>query len=352
MMEENLGDLDAEDFTTGKANRKRNSEVTNDAVPADIAGADVSSSKRKRSIPSKFKQPEPEISTAPPRIISEKRPRKTDSSNMKRPRGRPPAGLKMPAAPPQPASTGARSSNKSQKATDNQAPLSSSPRDSAHAPTAQAQEDNAKIPRPHAAIITHRILTRLMTEGPLTVAELQGTAFDGPTRDTVQSILDVLQIFCLVTQLKVQDTAPGTSSSPAPAAEGNSTATNPADGTSNATATATATADANSVVYAMAGIAKGPEYTTLSKLSAVAREKRANAAAVRKRIERLQAIALLDSSVGSGSGSGVGPAEKADLLKSTIEGFCASEESLSQDPLFRAVLDAVNKKKLVPTAAR
>ena len=60
--------------------------------------------------------------------------------------------------------------------------------------SAVADGESGKIQRPHASLVTHRILTRLMTEGPLTVSDLTGNAADGPTREVVQSILDVLQV--------------------------------------------------------------------------------------------------------------------------------------------------------------
>jgi hypothetical protein len=55
-------------------------------------------------------------------------------------------------------------------------------------------EDGGKVQRPHASLVTHRVLSRLLSEGPLTVADLTGTATDGPTREVVQSVLDVLQV--------------------------------------------------------------------------------------------------------------------------------------------------------------
>ena len=97
------------------------------------------------------------------------------------------------------------------------------------------------------------------------VADFLSTGADAPPRDLVQSILDILQVTAVVVQLKLKDPKSMQSSS------------------SSGSVTAT-----NSVVYAMAGIAKGPEYTELCKISEVTRKKIANIAATRKRIERLQ----------------------------------------------------------------
>ena len=125
----------------------------------------------------------------------------------------------------------------------------------------------AKIVRPHSALVTRRILNRLMTEGPLSVADLVVTGADAPPRDLVQSILDVLQVTAVVVQLKpLRDPKQSFSS--------NSTSSSISGGgmmNSN-----------NSILYAMAGIAKGSEYTEFSKLTEVTTSKLLNASATRK----------------------------------------------------------------------
>ena len=137
----------------------------------------------------------------------------------------------------------------------------------------------AKIVRPHSALVTQRILNRLMTEGPLSVADLVVTGVDAPPRDLVQSILDVLQVTAVVVQLKpLRDPKQSFSS--------NSTSSSISGGgmiNSN-----------NSILYAMAGIAKGSEYTEFSKLTEVTTNKLLNASATRKRIEKLQVISMYD----------------------------------------------------------
>ena len=132
----------------------------------------------------------------------------------------------------------------------------------------------AKIVRPHSALVTQRILSRLMTEGPLSVADLVVAGIDAPPRDLVQSILDVLQVTAVVVQLK-----PLKDPKAAHSFSSSSSGANAGGGVVNSN---------NSVLYAMAGIAKGSEYTELSKLTEVTANKLLKASATRKRIERLQ----------------------------------------------------------------
>lgn len=188
---------------------------------------------------------------------------------LKRPRGRPPLNLPLTGAipgnfvPVRPTiKPNFRRSDAAPAALSNQ---QHAPPKSLKVSTDPVETDVAKTQRPHSALVTQRILSRLMTEGPLGVADFLSTGADAPPRDLVQSILDILQVTAVVVQLKLKDPKSMQSSS------------------SSGSVTAT-----NSVVYAMAGIAKGPEYTELCKISEVTRKKIANIAATRKRIERLQ----------------------------------------------------------------
>ena len=200
--------------------------------------------KRKRTIPSKLK-----ASTS------------TDSIPLKRPRGRPPLNI-LNANGSITFPTGIRLPNKSHVRRPDVpgAFPSSSGTFTASLKSSKLASDSgetevAKIVRPHAALVTQRILSRLMTEGPLSVADLVVPGVDTPPRDLVQSILDVLQVTAVVIQLRAKDPKP----------------------------TGTGVLAPNAVLYAMAGIAKGSEYTELNKLEEVTRKKLFNAAAAKSK---------------------------------------------------------------------
>jgi hypothetical protein len=131
------------------------------------------------------------------------------------------------------------------------------------------ENDGAKIHRPHSALVTQRILNRLMTEGPLSIADFLSPGTDAPPRDLVQSILDVLQVTAVVVQLKLKDPK-----------------------MQQLLSSSSGAVNANSTVYAMAGLAKGSEYTELGRIAEVTRKKLINAAAARTRIEKLQVSGL------------------------------------------------------------
>ena len=120
--------------------------------------------------------------------------------------------------------------------------------------------ETTKVIRPHSALVTERVIMRLMTEGPLTISDLVGNALDGPTRELIQSILDVLQVLDIVVQLKTSDPSSTTASS----------ATN------------------NQVLYALSGLAKGPEYVELSRMIESTQMKIEKTKATRDRIEILK----------------------------------------------------------------
>jgi hypothetical protein len=187
--------------------RKKNPKVARPVDEAEGAtgGAATSSAgaKRKRSVPGKLKQPD--NAAILHRAPSGKRGRNRGLDNLpqKRPRGRPPLGAKSYLAMPTKTlglgiglgasrGYGGRQSMDSLSSVAFKPFLSSEP--AASSSSAAADGESGKIQRPHASLVTHRILTRLMTEGPLTVSDLTGSAPDGPTREVVQSILDVLQV--------------------------------------------------------------------------------------------------------------------------------------------------------------
>lgn len=189
---------------------------------------------------------------------------------LKRPRGRPPLNLSLGTASNN-FSVPSRVTNKSHVRRPEIAPSGILPPASqtnllknSKAASDPAENEGAKIHRPHSALVTQRILNRLMTEGPLSVADFLSPGTDAPPRDLVQSILDVLQVTAVVVQLKLKDPKLQQSLSSSGAL------------------------NANSTVYAMAGMAKGSEYAELGRIAEVTRKKLLNAAAARTRIEKLQ----------------------------------------------------------------
>jgi hypothetical protein len=211
--------------------------------------------KRKRTVSSKLK-----ASTV------------TEYAPLKRPRGRPPLNLSSNTASSSSFAAPLRPLNKPQLRHPEltQVPfllpttqsLSQKPTKNS---TDSADNEVAKILRPHSALVTQRILSRLMTEGPLSVADFMTTGPEAPPRDLIQSILDILQVTAVIVQLKWKDPKHGMSSS---------LSSGPLNG--------------NTTIYSMAGIAKGPEYTELSNLGKMTRKKMLSAAAARIRIEKLQ----------------------------------------------------------------
>lgn len=203
------GDAASASVPRKRTYKKKNPKVTlmDEADGGATGGGATASStgaKRKRSVPGKLKQPDNAANLH--RSHSGKRGRNKgfDHLPQKRPRGRPPLGSKSYLAMPtkslglgiglgtQRGYLGGRQSMDPLSSVGPKPFFASEPAQSSS--SAVADGEGGKIQRPHASLVTHRILTRLMTEGPLTLSDLTGNAPDGPTREVVQSILDILQV--------------------------------------------------------------------------------------------------------------------------------------------------------------
>ena len=179
--------------TAGKRRYKKKKTVSSEGDGNNNPSTGV---KRKRSVPGKLKQMD--NAAILHRAPSGKKSRsKGYDMPLKRPRGRPPLGAKSFLGLPTKIlglnglSSSGRGFIGSRTSMDSSSARNSRffyPPDPLPPVAMTVDTDSGKIQRPHASLVTHRILTRLMTEGPLHVADLTGNASDGPTREVVQSI--------------------------------------------------------------------------------------------------------------------------------------------------------------------
>ena len=252
---DSLHNDDAADLKRTYKKKKRDRNNIKMKLPGEDVDAANQTRKRKRTVPSKLK-----VSTV------------SDYVPLKRPRGRPPlnsstnagSSASLPVSVKVPHKSHVRKPDTASTVVPSSAAVQPSAK-SIKLASDSGETEAAKTARPHSALVTQRILSRLMTEGPLSVADLVVAGVDAPPRDLVQSILDVLQVTAVVVQLKAKDPKLLQSSS-----------------------SGASIAHSSGTMYAMAGVAKGSEYTELSKLSEVTRIKLLNAAAAKKRIEKLQ----------------------------------------------------------------
>jgi hypothetical protein len=243
-----------------KSHKKRKRDKSRVEAVNDDTTPHTEARKRKRSVPSKLK----------PTASSEYIP-------LKRPRGRPPLNVSGNTTSSTGMAAPVRVPNRSHARKPDLAasaailpPYHYVPIKSSKFAIDTMENEGAKTQRPHSALMTQRIISRLMTEGPLSIADLVGYGNEAPPRDLVQSIIDVLQVTAVVIQLKVKDFKAQPSSS-----------------TSSSSSTLN-NSSSSSTLYAMAGIAKGSESTELHKLPDVTKVKLASAVAARKRIAKLQ----------------------------------------------------------------
>lgn len=117
---------------------------------------------------------------------------------------------------------------------------------------AAANSNSSKNPKAH--LVTQKIISRLMTEAPVSVSELMKLIPETP-KELIQSILDILQVLGMVVQLRSKEV----------------TATGPP-----------------TVFYALVGFSQGDQAVDVKRLLEVRDAKIANALATRERIQRLQ----------------------------------------------------------------
>lgn len=160
------------------------------------AGEQSDSRKRKRSIPTKLK-----ITNSTTEVIP-----------VKRPRGRPPLNITtntvvstIPIVAPVIRIPSRSHAKRIDHIDTSNAPIivHTNNNNSKIKVSIDTTENETKTTRPHSALVTQRILSRLMTDGPLSVVDIVGSGSDSPPRDLVQSILDILQVLSVVVQLKV-----------------------------------------------------------------------------------------------------------------------------------------------------
>ena len=252
-----LHDEETESLKRSYKKKKRDRNKSRLKSSAEDFDPQSQTRKRKRTISSKLK-----AST-----IAEYVP-------LKRPRGRPPLNLTLNTASSSTFSAPIRLINKTHSRNPDipQVPLllpttQAATQKPSKNSTDPADNEVAKVLRPHSALVTQRILSRLMTEGPLSIADFLTAGPEAPPRDLIQSILDILQVTAVIVQLKWKD---------------------PKNGMSSSSSSGSGSLNGNTTTYSMAGLAKGSEYVELSNIAKVTRKKMLCAAAARIRIEKLQ----------------------------------------------------------------
>ena len=187
--------------------------------------------------------------------------------------------------------------------------------------TRDRDDDRMKM---SAKQVTQRILSRLMVEGGLTLSDLVKGVAPEATRETVLSVLEVLQVMGVVAHVVVKPgVILGDDGSlvdiPPPVAQGE-----------NAAAAAAAPSAPELTLYFISSMTRAPEALDLCLLKQATANKRASAARVRERCEMLQALTAREN---------ISRQERLQELRALLAKFNLQEPMLKDDLLYRTITE-------------
>jgi hypothetical protein len=160
-----------------------------------------------------------------------------------------------------------------------------------------------KSVRPSITLITERVISKLMTSDPLSVADLVARLPDAP-REIIQSALDVLQVMGIAMAVKTKDSGDTVS-----VQISNSSSVN---------------------LYALTGYARTHSAVKLCAVAEDTALKVEQLTQTRIRMTALQELTLQEGMTGN---------ERAIALTALLDRFLLEEPRLWDDPLYRAILE-------------
>ena len=201
-------------------------------------------------------------------------------------------------------------------------------------PTTPTGIDVGKTNKANTNEVTQHIMSRLMTEDPLGITDLQRT-LPGVPKDIIQGCIDVLQVMGIVIQ--IEDIKVHTSiisldlppvATPSSSTQKTSVSVNGLNQTNKSNIIIPR--QTTIVKYTLVGFAKASEYTDITTMSQSMEAKEKNIAFIKERIKKLQEISLLpDASVET----------RRNLLKEHLQQSVAQDQALKADALYSNLLE-------------
>ena len=201
--------------------------------------------------------------------------------------------------------------------------------ESAAAATAEQQQQQSRLPRPNATEVTNKVLAILMVSEPISLPDLCKQINDIP-RESIQSVLEVLQVLGLVIQISLTGYVSSTSN--VNINSGTTSATN-TSGTKESSSSKSSATNNSVSLFAMAEFAKFSSPSSIAQLTTETAQKIENTREVRARIEDLQALSAIEED------ESMQPEMRAAALKQLIGKFLVRSPQLWDDPLYQAVIE-------------
>lgn len=194
--------------------------------------------------------------------------------------------------------------------------------------------DVGKTNKANTNEVTQHVMSRLMTEDPLGVTDLQRT-LPGVPKDIIQGCIDVLQVMGIVIQIEdiqVHTSVVSLDLPPAVTPSSSTPKTSFSINGSNQTNKSNIVIPRQTTIqkYTLVGFTKASEYTDITTMSQLVEAKEKNIAFTKERIKKLQEISLLpDASVEA----------RRSLLKEHLQQCVAQDQALKADALYSNLLE-------------